>query len=134
MSFWKLSKIQFWSHFPALKFCAKSSKIVQIYLNLSESQFYKSNLPIQRCRKKDFDRSFQIFLRIGHVNQNHATSSKRGRLERFTTYRVSQLRLFFSNPHCSYKNYPILKISSLLGRQWIDFYVGIIYNKISSFQ
>ena len=40
---------------------------------------------------------------------------------------------FFSKAHCSYKNYPILKISSLLGRQWIDFYVGIIYNNISSF-
>ena len=40
---------------------------------------------------------------------------------------------FFSKAHCSFKNYPILKISSLLGRQWIDFYVGIIYDSISSF-
>ena len=40
---------------------------------------------------------------------------------------------FFSKAHCSYKKYPILKISSLLGQQWIDFYVGIIYNNISSF-
>ena len=46
-------------------------------------------------------------------------------------YRVSQEQLYFfqATLHCSYKNDPILKISLLLSRQWIHFYVGIIYGK-----
>ena len=40
---------------------------------------------------------------------------------------------FFSRACCSYKSYPILGISSLLGWQWNHFYVGIICNNISSF-
>ena len=32
----------------------------------------------------------------------------------------------FSKVHCSYKTYPISKISSLISRQWIELYVGIV--------
>ena len=46
-------------------------------------------------------------------------------------YRVSQWQLYFSKAHCFYKNYPISKISSLRSRQWIVFYLGIIYGKIT---
>ena len=38
---------------------------------------------------------------------------------------------FFSNAYCSHKNDPILKISSLLGRQRIELNVGTIYSNIN---
>ena len=41
---------------------------------------------------------------------------------------VPRTTVFFSNAHISYNHNQISKISSLVGRQWTDFYVGINYN------
>ena len=61
---------------------------------------------LQRCQNK---RRKQIYMMLDGL------------------YRLSQEQLGFLKSHCSYKNDPILKISSLLSQKWIDFYVGIAY-------
>ena len=67
-----------------------------------------------------------------HINESKALHKYV--LNEFLLYGVPITTAFFKGAlHYSYKNYPIFKMSSLWAWQWIDFYVGIIFNNISSF-
>ena len=81
-------------------------------------------------------KGLRLFWTAGHQTFIHCTRLKRSSRSVRLPYLLQGVPIttgFFSKAHCPYKNYPILRISSLLGRQWVYFYVGIIYNNINSF-